>query len=154
ALQGKGIEDIVELEYTDHQVAIDEFYNGYGAGNGTSLNSTDAKDPAILFPQIRFYTNDSWGLIRGVASSKGYPILLMNKYSKGVLYVLTIPENIGDLYRLPQGVTNVIRHYFFSDFPVRIDAPSGVSLFAYDNGTFVIESFRHEPTDVRVSIAG
>ena len=39
ALQGSGIEDIVELEYTDHKVAINEFYNGYGAGSGTSLNS-------------------------------------------------------------------------------------------------------------------
>jgi hypothetical protein len=82
ALQGKGIEDIVELEYTDRKVAIREFINGYGAGNGTRLNDPSADGPAILFPEIRFYTNDSWALIRGVANAKGFPILLMNRYSR------------------------------------------------------------------------
>ncbi|HET9396530.1 MAG TPA: hypothetical protein VFO36_10775, partial [Nitrospiraceae bacterium] len=101
ALQGKGIEDIVELEYTGRKVAIRDFLDGYGAGNGTSLNDPRQEHPAVLFPEIRFYTNDTWALIRGVANAKGFPILLMNRYSRGIFYVLTIPDNIGDLYSLP-----------------------------------------------------
>jgi hypothetical protein len=153
-LQGKGIEDVVELEYTDRKVAIHDFLNGWGAGNGTSLNDPTHDNPAILFPQIRFYTNDSWALIRGVASSRGFPVLLMNRYSHGVLYVLTIPDNIGDLYKLPQPVTNVIRSYLQADANVRIDAAAQVSLFSYDNNTFVVQSFLPTDTDVSASVAG
>lgn len=154
ALQGKGIEDIVELEYTDRKVAIRNFLNGYGAGNGTSLNDATHDNPAIVFPEIRFFTNDSWALIRGVANAKGFPILLMNRYSRGILYVLNVPDNPGDLYNLPQPVTSVIKSYLQESFPVRIDSASQVSLFAYDNRTFIVQSFRPEETTVNISVAG
>jgi hypothetical protein len=154
ALQGKGIEELVELEYTGRKIAIHDFLKGFGAGNGASLNDAGVASSGIVFPEIRFYTNDSWTLIRGVADAHGVPILLMNRYSRGILYVLNIPDNVGDLYALPQPALNVIRSYLLADFPVRIDAPAQVSLFAYDNGTFVLQSFRPIPTVVRVAVSG
>jgi hypothetical protein len=154
ALQGRGIEDIVEWNVTGQFAAVHDFLNGYGAGNGTSLNDPGAPDPAILFPEIHFYTNDSWPIIRGVAGAKGYPILLMNHYSNGIIYVLAIPENVGDIYSLPTGVLVQIRTYLQEGSPVRIDAPSRVSLFTYDNGTFVLESFRDTNTPVTISLDG
>ena len=154
ALQGNGIEDIVELEYTDRKVAIHDFLAGYGAGNGTSLNDAGHDNPAIVFPEVRFYTNDSWALVRGVANAKGFPILLMNRYSKGIVYVLTIPDNMGDLYNLPRGVTRAIKSYVQAGLPVRIDSPNPVSLFAYDNGTFIVESFMAQPAVVTVTVPG
>lgn len=96
----------------------------------------------------------SWPLIRGVTNAYGVPILLMNRYSRGVLYVLNVPDNPGDLYELPQPVTTAIRSYLQGDFPVRLDAPARVSLFAYDNGTFIVQSFRADLTTVVLSIAG
>jgi hypothetical protein len=38
-------------------------------------------------------------------------------------------------------------------FFVRLDGPSQVALFAYDNHTFVVESFLDQETDVKVSLA-
>jgi hypothetical protein len=80
--------------------------------------------------------------------------MIMYRYSKGNLYVLTIPENPSDLYELPQPVLTSIRQYVMRDFPVEIDAPSKVSLFAYDNHTFVVESYRDQPAQVTVSTLG
>lgn len=154
ALQGKGIEDIVELEYTGRTVLIHDFINGFGAGSGSYLNDPKHDNPSILFPEIRFFTNDAWGIIRGVATAKGFPIVLMNHYSKGIIYVLTIPENISDLYNLPRGVVTAIKDYLQGDFPVRIDSPAQVALFAYDNNSFVIESYRPEPCDVTITLPG
>ncbi len=154
ALQGHGIEDIVELEDTGRSVSVRDFFGAFGAGAGTSLNEPGRAAPSIAFPELRFFTNDAWPLIRGVSQSYGVPILLMDRYSHGVLYVLNIPENPGDLYQLPQPVMRSIRRYLQADFPVRLDAPALVSLFAYDNGTFVVESFRPEAVSVGVSIAG
>jgi len=39
-------------------------------------------------------------------------------------------------------------------FPVRLDGPSQVALFAYDNDTFVVESFRGEGADVKIATLG
>lgn len=153
ALQGRGIEDIAEWEYTGRRIAVHDFLEGYGAGNGTRLNDPGSSYE-VLFPEIRFYTNDSWTLLRGVSSSHGLPIMLMNRYSGGILYVLDVPDNIGELYSLPQGALSVIRTYVQGRFPVRIDAPAKVSLFAYDNGAFVVESFRPEATSIGISVAG
>jgi hypothetical protein len=104
----------------------------------------------VLFPELHYFTNDAWPIVRGVAGARGFPVLLMNRYSKGILYVLSIPSNIGDLYSMPPGVMNSVKKYLLADAPVRIEAPAGVSLFTYDNGAYVIESFRDTATTVKV----
>lgn len=40
------------------------------------------------------------------------------------------------------------------DLPVRIEGPAKVSLFVYDNDTFIVESFLDAPVDVTVVAAG
>lgn len=154
ALQGKGIEHIAEIEYTGRKAAIKEFLLGYGAGNGTSLNEPGVTQPGIQFPELKFYTNDSWPIIRGVANAKGFPLLLMNRYSKGVFYVLNIPDNFGDLYDLPRPAVTAIRDFLMASFPVRIDADDRVSLFMYDNKTFIVQSYRDDDTTVAIAVAG
>ena len=78
----------------------------------------------------------------------------MDRYSKGMLFVLTIPENFNDLYSLPQPVLTALRSYLLQGFPVQLDAPSQVSLFVYDNNHFVVQSFRDAPVTVKVSVLG
>jgi len=149
ALEGKGIEDLVELRTTGMQEPVSSFIGAFGPGAGTSLGKASAP---ILFPQIRFLTNDAWPVIRGIADNNAFPILLMNQYGKGKLFILTIPDNFTDLYQLPEPVLNAIRSYVMCSFPVRIEAPAKVSLFAYDNGTFIVESFRDEPASVTIVV--
>jgi hypothetical protein len=152
ALEGKGIEDIVEWRYTDRKILAHGYSTGFGSGTAADAGADDSGD--ILFPDIRFLTNDSWALVRAMANGKGYPLLLMDRYSKGVLYLWTLPENFNDLYRLPPAVTRAIRNFVMSGFPVRMDGPSQVSLFAYDNDAFIVESFLPTAADVTVSVAG
>ena len=154
ALQDRGIKDIAEAEETGRVVSMRDFASGFGAGRGQSLNDPKQNNPAVLFPEIRFFTNDTWAVVRGVAGAKGFPIVLMNHYSKGIFYVLTVPENVADLYNLPPGVTSAIKSYLQQDFPVRIESPPEVALYAYDNGAFVVESFRRDDSEVTVSVVG
>ena len=65
ALQGKGIEDIVEVRYTDRKILAHEYFGSFGAGNGTDLGDDTNAD--MLFPEIDFLTNDSWALVRAMA---------------------------------------------------------------------------------------
>lgn len=150
ALQGRGIEDIVEAKYTDRKILATEYLEGFGAGTGDELGEDES--PEILFPDIRFLTNDAWPIIRALANGRGYPLMLLDRYSQGVLYVWTIPENFNDLYRLPGMVTRRIKDYVMTGFPVRVDGPSHVALFVYDNDTFIVQSYRDTETDVSVSL--
>jgi hypothetical protein len=152
ALQGKGIEDIVEVRYTDRKVLATDYIAGFGAGAGSMLS--DEETPPILLPDIRFLTNDSWPVIRALANGRGYPLMLMNRYSKGVIYIWTIPENFNDLYRLPPAVTGAIKNFVMAGFPVRVDGPSHVALFAYDNDTLIVQSYRHAEADVTITVTG
>ena len=147
ALEGHGAEDLAEIRYTDHQIPVTSFIGAFGAGAGTDLGKSDAP---ILIPQLRFLTNDTWPVVRGIADNNGFPMMLMNQYGRGTLYIMTIPDNFTDLYLLPASTLNAIRSYVMGNLPIRIEAPAKVSLFAYDNGAFIVESFRDEPTEVTV----
>ena len=147
ALQGKGIEQIAEIHSTGNILNVQQYWGAYGAGSGANLGATQD----VLVPEMSFMTNDAWPVVRGTANGRGAPLLLMDRYSKGILYVLTILENANDLYSLPQPVLTSIKQYLMAGFPVQIDAPSKVSLFAYDNHTFVVESYLDQPAQVTVS---
>jgi hypothetical protein len=150
ALEGRGIENIAELHHTGNVLRVDHWWGGYGAGAGYSLGDTNG----MLVPEIQFQTNDAWPIVRGTAGGRGAPILLMDKFSKGILHVLVVPENATDLYALPQPVLAQLRQYLMAGFPAVLDAPAKVSLFAYDNSSFVVESFLDAPQTVSVSTAG
>jgi len=152
ALQGKGIEDIADIRWTDRKFLAHEYAGGFGAGNFSTLDG--GTNASVLFPEIDFLTNDSWSLVRAEANGNGFPLLLMNRYSKGVLYVWTMPDNFTDLYALPPAVTSTIKNYVMRGFPVRLDGPSQVVLFAYDNSAFIVQNFSATAADVKISTLG
>ncbi len=141
---------IADIHATGNVLKVEENWGGYGAGAGASLGATSE----ILVPEIGFQTNDAWPIVRGTANGRGAPLLLMDRYSKGILYVLTIPENTNDLYALPQPVLTQLKQYLLRELPVQLDAPAKVSLFAYDNKTFVVESYLDKPAEATVSVPG
>jgi hypothetical protein len=149
-LEGKGIEQIADLHVSGNVLRMNEYWGSSGAGAGADLGKTSD----VLVPEISFQTNDAWPVVRGTANGRGAPLLLMDHYSKGILYILTIPENANDLYALPQPVLTSIKQYLMSGFPVWMDAPAKVSLFAYDNHSFVVESFLDTPSTAIVSVPG
>ncbi len=152
ALQGKGIEDIAEVRYTDHKFLTHEYLGGFGAGRGAALDGETNAD--VLFPEILFLTNDAWPVVRAIAGNNGFPLLLMDRYAKGVLFVWTMPENFSDFYALPSSVTSAIKDQVMREFPIRLDGPSQVALFAYDNHTCIVESYLPRAADVKVSVTG
>ncbi len=154
ALQGHGIEDIVELETSDRRFLSDGYSIGY-YGNREALANATTGAPKILFPQIGFLTNDAWALVSAMSDGVGYPLLLIDRYGQqGQLYVWTIPDDFHNLYRQPPAVTSAIKDVVMKGFPVRLDGPSEVALFAYDNNTIVVESYLPGETHVKVGVLG
>lgn len=142
ALQGKGIEDIAELRYTDRKAMVKD----YSVGRYELIQG----EKAIMIPQINYLTNDSWEMVSGIDGTNGWPILLEADYSKGKFYVLTIPENFADLYNLPSDALNIIRKALGSQMKVQIEGPANVSLYVYDNNTCIVESFLPKAVNIKI----
>jgi hypothetical protein len=140
-LQGKGIEDIAEIRYTDRKALVTDF------------GRMGKSEKPILIPQIMYLTNDSWEQVSAYDGTNGWPILHEAGYSKGKLYVLTIPDNFSDLYQFPAPVLNRIRELLCSKLSVQLEGPGQVSIYLYDNNTFIVESFRPETTEIKITAA-
>jgi hypothetical protein len=142
ALQARGIQRIAEMEDSGRVASVSSFI----VGRGEIVKS----DRAILIPQITYRTNDSWELVSAVDGDNGWPVLHDADYLDGQLQVLTIPENFADLSNYPEPALNAIRRIVTAPLPVTLEAPGKVSLFVYDNGTFIVHNFRDEAVNAAV----
>jgi hypothetical protein len=138
------IADVCELYCGDLKAIVNDF--GY---QGKS-------EREFIIPQVKYFTNDAWEVVSAgrplTGGVSGYPILLRDTYSKGMLFVLTIPDDFGNLYDYPAGALNVIRRAMSKDVGAYIEGPSKVALFPYDNRTMVVENFNDEAVSLRVVV--
>jgi hypothetical protein len=148
AIQNKGMDEISDMYVTGSVLAARSFVAGFGSADGAGLGTSRQ---SILFPEVHYYINQEGVAVYGLAEGRSVPLLLMDRYGKGMLYVWSVPENMNDLYQFPSRVLNTIRSYFDVGLPVKLEGPAKVSLFEYDNGTFVVESFLDHPAAVRVT---
>jgi len=136
--------DVCELYCGDLKAIVNDF--GY-------LGKSERE---FIIPQVKYFTNDAWEVVSAGrplnGGVSGYPILLRDTYSKGMLFVLTIPDDFGNLYDYPAGALNVIRRAMSKDVGAYIEGPSKVALFPYDNKTLVVENFNDEAVKLRVVI--
>ena len=146
ALQDKGLSDIAELRVSGKRALVKDFMVGFGP--------LVQSDEPILIPQVDYLTNDSWEDASAIDGWMGWPMLHEADYSKGHLFVVTIPDNAADLYALPPALLNRIRATMARDMFVRLEGPSKVALFAYDNDTLIVENFRDEPVDIGLITQG
>jgi len=141
---GRSLDDIVELRLTDRKINALNFQTGW-------FTVVSAAQP-ILMPILQYLTNDSWEEISGKAGAAGSPLLHFAQYGAGRFYVLVIPDNFSDLYHLPQEVLTRIKEIVTGHLPARLEAPAEVALFAYDNDTWIAESFRDEAFEARLVV--
>ena len=136
--------DVCELYCGDLKAIVNDF--GY-------LGKSERE---FIIPQVKYFTNDAWEVVSAGrplnGGVSGYPILLRDTYSKGMLFVLTIPDDYGNLYDYPAGALNVIRRAMSKDVGAYIEGLSKVALFPYDNQTLVVENFNDEAVSLRVVI--
>lgn len=157
-LGDNGFQDIAEIEVTGHRVMAKNFGGGRGLGPRGGFGASPAAaavpepDLNILMPQMRHFENDTWTAIPFNTADYSYPMVVSASYGKGTFYAFAIPDDFADLYRLPQSVLNQIRNLLGREIFVSLDATNHVSLFAYDNRTFIVQNFRDQAVDARVSV--
>jgi hypothetical protein len=158
ALGDKGFQDIAEIEVTGHRVLATGFggggRGGFGGGGGRGADTAGAaaaNTNLMLLPQMRHFENDTRTGMEFSTAKSGYPMLVQAAYGRGTFCALALPDDFADLYRLPQSVLTQIRNLLGQDLFVSLDAPHHVSLFVYDNRTFIVQNFQSEPVAARVT---
>jgi hypothetical protein len=132
-MQNKGIGDIISSSING-RTEVSKVSN-LNFSRITDLNRE------ITIPKIENPTNDAWSEIVGITpSGNSYPLLTYSSYSKGNVYLLTIPDNFSDLYNLPGDVIYNIKKMIL-DTDVILEAKPEVSIFRYENNTIIIQSF-------------
>jgi len=138
------VADICELYCGDLKAIVNDF------------GMAGKSEREFIIPQVKYFTNDAWEVVSAgrplTGGVSGYPILLRDTYSKGMLFVLTIPDDFGNLYDYPAGALNVIRRAMSKDVGAYIEGPAKVALFPYDNRTLVVENFNDEAVSINVVV--
>ena len=90
----------------------------------------------IGIPVCEFRNNAAWALAKMADTEESFALLLRETYGKGQMITLTVPDSFPDLYKLPRPVISRV----LAEFPVNgvwLETDPGVSVFHYDNDTFV-----------------
>jgi hypothetical protein len=146
-LSGRGIEDILPLEITGRKITTDTFTNSaFGRGNCGYVKA----DGPVTISHTAYNENDLWVLSSALTPYSSHSLLLCGAYGKGMFYVLTVPDAFADLYKLPAETLAAIRSEL--NLPVTLECAGRVSLFLYDNGTFILQSFLDRPEQIRVRV--
>lgn len=91
----------------------------------------------IGIPVCEFRNNSTWAVVKVADSEESFGILLKDTYGKGQMWTLAVPDSFPDLYKLPGKALTRIRR----EFPAAgayLECKAGISLFPYDNNTFIL----------------
>ena len=135
---GDAFKEFVNVKYSSRKALVSEYADS--KNSGVTVGGKYAGVKPVLIPQLDYCTNDIWELAAGYGTDNNFPIVLRCSYGEGSISVVTIPDNMGDLYHYPTEVLNVIRALFSKEMPVTIQGPAQVQLFAYDNDKVIVRS--------------
>ena len=110
---------------------------------GDDAGYIDHRTP-ILFPEIVHGNNASWSLLNGGDGDYHASLFLRSAYGRGRLYIMAVPDNYADLYRMPRSATDVYKRAMN---PLLYASGSNFSMFTYDDGSLIL--YRYVKGDVR-----
>jgi hypothetical protein len=146
---GSEFRQLADVVCTDRKAIVREYAISH---NGLSMRRIVSSGRDIILPQLKIATNDTWQLVSGLGEDNNFPVFSVFTYGRGRLYILTIPDDFGNLYHYPEEVLKTIREAVNPDGAVNIDTAARVALFTYDNDTFVLQSFLRHPQDVKIAV--
>lgn len=135
---GEAFKEFVNVSYSSRKALVHEYADT--KDNGLTVSGRYSGDADILIPQLDYCTNDIWELAAAYGTDNNFPIVLRCSYGEGQLSILTVPDNMGDLYHYPPQVLSVIRNLFTKEIPVTLEGPAKVQIFVYDNNKVIVRS--------------
>ncbi|SKA61046.1 hypothetical protein SAMN02745111_00358 [Eubacterium uniforme] len=98
----------------------------------------------IIFPEIVHGNNESWSLLNGGDGDYHTSLVLMSTYGKGRIFIVSIPDNQADIYRIPRLANDVLKRIVRTN---TYASGKDFSMFTYDDGSMIF--YRYVKEDVR-----
>lgn len=147
----KGIREMTSVRLTNRHVLGSEYLiDNY---NYVAMHyAKGAQD--VMFEVLNYKTNATWCDIGLIVQEDNFPIMTEDNYGKGRLFILNIPENFADLYKLPKEVWTAIAKHTTAGQKVYLGCQAKFNLFAYDNDVYGVYSYRPMRDTVSVIVRG
>ena len=110
----------------------------------------------VVLPVAEFRNNATWAVVKGMRGEESYGALLEDVYCDSRLWTLAVPDAFPDFYHIPAEALSRIRQAM----PVNgiwLEGGARISLFVYDNDTFVMYPYVMEGAQrsvVRLHVKG
>jgi hypothetical protein len=108
----------------------------------------------IQLEALDYKTNASWCELAMMTGYNSFPILTLDFYGKGNLFILNMPNDFGDLYSLPKEVTGYINKVFangiYATGSPYIQSSPRTCMFMYDNDVIGVYSQEPYADDVEI----
>lgn len=135
---GESFKEFGNVTVTDKKAFVKDYC--VSQNSGVNISGNYHSDKNIIIPQLDYHTNDVWEIAGAFGCDNNFPIVLSWSYGNGVVSVITVPDDMGDLYHYPKEVLFTIRRLFVKETRMTLNAPAGVQLFVYDNDHIIVRS--------------
>ncbi len=147
----KGIKDLTSTRLTHRHVLGNEYMISHSNYTDT-LYATGAEK--VMFEVLDYKTNATVSDITLLADEDNFPIMTEDNYGKGRFFILNVPENFADLYKLPLEVIQGINKHLSMGQRVYLGCAPKYNLFAYDNNVYGLYCHRPMGDTCQVIVRG
>lgn len=151
AVYDRGIKDLTSVRLTGRHVLGSEYMLTHS--NYCDMHFAKGREQ-VLFEILSYKNNATNSDITLIAGEQNFPIMTEDNYAKGRLFILNVPENYADLYKLPCEVIRGINKHLSMGQKVYLDCTPKYNLFYYDNDVFAIQSYHPMIDTCRVIVRG
>ena len=114
-------------------------------------------DKGITVPVMELRNNATWGAAcKAICEEEACTLLALDAYGKGKMYTLVVPDTFSDIKYYPEAILDRMRREFQVN-GIRYSGKATISIFLYDNDTFVVYPYVDNNTydsDVHIYIEG
>ena len=144
-----GMKDLTSVRLTHRHVLCDEYMISHYNYRENAFCKGHEK---LLFEILSYKTNATCPDVGLIAGEHTFPLMTEDSYGKGRLFILNVPENFADLYKLPKEVWQGIAKHLSMGQRVYIAGEGRHSFLAYDNNTYAIQSYNPMQDTVNVIV--
>ena len=150
-LYDRGIRDLTSVRLTGRHVLGSEFMIDHANYTDTHFARGGEK---VLFEILDYKTNATNSNITLIAGEQNFPVMTEDNYGRGRFFILNVPENFADLYKLPAEVIRGMNKHLSMGQRVYLGCAPKFSLFAYDNNVYGVHSFRPMADTCQIVVRG
>lgn len=147
-----GITDLTSVRLTNRHVLGNNFmiHNAnYFMSRETAFSTKD-----IMFEVLNYKTNATHSDITLMVDEDNFPIMTEDNYGKGRFFILNVPENFADLYKLPLEVIRAINKHISFGHKAYLGCAPKYSMYTFDNGVYTIHSYAAYSQTVQLVVRG